>query len=133
MRGIRFLFALAALTCCVRAADQPIPLPEMVVRRTTIPPKIDGTMSAGEWDQASACTGFVTPFSSSLAKCQSTTWVTYDDNFVYICFRNLRGEWHSLLRKSTRKPDDDHIVNDDSNEIWISPPGSSRNYLPNDP
>lgn len=118
------VLVFALLASPAWAGDQQTPLPEMVVAKTSRPPVIDGTISPGEWDQASACTGFVTAFSNNLARCQSTAWITYDDKFIYVCIRNLRGEWHSLLHKSTRKPDDEHIVNDDANEIWFSPPGA---------
>lgn len=102
------------------------PLPEMVVRKTEREPIIDGKLSSGEWDDASAGTAFTTAFREELAKNQSTFWITYDDSFIYVAIRNYRGEHDVLLRKHARRLDDVGIVFDHSNEIWITPPGTPQ-------
>ena len=58
-----------------QSPPQALPLPRMVVPATSHPPVIDGLMSPGEWDRATACTGFVTAFEGKLAKVQSTAWL----------------------------------------------------------
>jgi hypothetical protein len=96
----------------------------MIVPRTNRPPVIDGIMQPGEWDRAAACTGFVKAFDGGLAPTQSTAWVTFDSRYIYVAFRNYRAEQLTFLPALARRPDDERIVNDPSNEIWISPPGS---------
>jgi hypothetical protein len=96
----------------------------MMVPRTTHPPVIDGIMEPGEWDRAAACTGFVKAFDGTLATSQSTAWITYDNRYIYVAFRNYRSEKLNFLSANARRQDDEHIVYDPSNEIWISPPGT---------
>ena len=50
---------LAIAVATAQAQQKPLPLPEMVVARCAVPPKIDGKIKPGEWDNAPACTGFV--------------------------------------------------------------------------
>ena len=94
----------------------------MAVPKTKHPPVLDGKLSPGEWNTAAACTGFVKAFDGGLAKIQSTTWVTFDDRYLYVAFHNYRGEQLSILSTKGRRIDDEKIVYDPSNEIWISPP-----------
>lgn len=124
------IFAAGALLLSVlpRSPSQSppptLPLPRMRVPGTIHPPVIDGVMDAGEWDRAAACTGFVTAFDGKLAKIQSTAWLTYDDQYIYVAFRNFRGPELSFISARARRNDDDAIVYDPSNEIWFSPPGT---------
>ena len=103
-------------------AGAPLPLPEMVVSRCAAPPKIDGRIEPGEWDSAAACTAFVRAFEGSLSHIQSVAYFTYDQTFFYVAFRNLRGAQVELLQKKGRRNDDEGIVFDPSNEIWLTPP-----------
>lgn len=96
----------------------------MVVPKTAHPPVLDGRLSPGEWSRAAACTAFVKAFDGGLAKLQTTAWVTYDDHYLYVAFQNYRGEQLSFLSAKGRRTDDEAIVMDPSNEVWISPPTS---------
>jgi hypothetical protein len=96
----------------------------MKIPATTHPPVLDGVLESGEWDRAAACTGFVTAFENKLAKIQSTAWMTYDNKYLYVAFRNFRGPTLSFISARGRRTDDDAIVFDPSNEIWFSPPGN---------
>jgi Family of unknown function (DUF6067) len=111
-----------------RSASQspapPLPLPQMVIPSAIHPPSIDGVMEPGEWDRAAACTGFVTAFEGKLAKIQSAAWLTYDSRYIYVAFRNFRGPQMAFISARARRTDDDAIVEDPANEIWLSPPGS---------
>ncbi|HUB19881.1 MAG TPA: glycoside hydrolase domain-containing protein, partial [Acidobacteriaceae bacterium] len=119
---IRFLvIPLAASFLALGAATVTLPLPEMAVPKTSKPPTIDGDLKPGEWDQAAACTGFVKAFDGALSRAQSTAWITYDDKYLYVAFRNYRSEQLAIISVSGRRSDDDAIVADPSNEIWISP------------
>ena len=102
-----------------------LPLPELVITKTTKAPVIDGIISPGEWEQAAAGTGFHSAAlnGGTLARNQSVFWVTYDDQYLYVCFKNYRGPDFTLLNKHAREPDDVNVVFDDSNEIWFTPPG----------
>jgi len=119
------LFAAAA-SSALAAGKANLPLPEMVVARAATAPVIDGTMSPGEWDGAAACSAFTVAFHGQLARNQSVAWVTYDDAHLYVCLRNSRGEHDTLLSKRARETDDEAIVFDHSNEIWITPPGEPQ-------
>ena len=114
-------WALLALIAGRLSAATP-PLPEMAVPKTSHPPIIDGKMSPGEWDRAAACSGFVKAFDGGLAKIQSTAWITFDSQYIYVAFRNYRGAELGFLSASGRRLDDEKIVSDPSNEIWLSPP-----------
>ncbi len=70
---------------------------QMAVIQTGRPPKIDGTMDAGEWDDAAEITGLIHVKSgggavslynfwgpADVASDQSTFWVTYDDQYLYV-------------------------------------------------
>ena len=118
------LVLLAALA--VAAPKAAVPLPEMAVARTPTPPTIDGKLAEGEWDRAAACSAFTVAFHGQLAKYQSVAWVTYDDQFLYVALRNNRGPHDVLLSKRARETDDEAIVFDHSNEIWITPPGTPQ-------
>ncbi|MFW6457268.1 MAG: glycoside hydrolase domain-containing protein, partial [Planctomycetota bacterium] len=129
LAGIVFaLFVSFCVTCPpVVTADGPdIPMPEMTVTRTDAPPTIDGKMEPGEWDRATACTAFTVASKHYLAPVQSTAYVTYDDEYIYVAIKNLRGEKTPLLEKRARQPDDSSIVFDPSNEIWFTPPTSPQ-------
>ena len=122
-------WCLAAVLACTAAvsaapAKAPIPLPEMVVPKAKTPPTIDGKMEPGEWDRAAAATAFTVAFQDELCRIQSVVWVMYDDQSIYVCFKNYRGPTCTLLRKRARASDDENIVFDPSNEIWITPPAS---------
>lgn len=101
-----------------------LPLPEMTVTKTANAPVIDGVLSPGEWDQASACTGFILVGENTLAHVQSIAYITYDDTYFYVAIKNYREAGLPLLGKRARKPDDAAIVFDPSNEIWFTPPAA---------
>ena len=120
------LFLVLAATSALAAPKQNLPLPRMVVAKAIAPPRIDGTMAPDEWDHAAACSAFTVAFHGQLAKNQSVAWVTYDDTHIYVCLKNNRGPYDTLLSKRARETDDESIVFDHSNEIWITPPSSPQ-------
>lgn len=130
MRNTTSCALVTPLVFCVTqiasAADpiSSLPLPEMVVAKTADPPTIDGRIESGEWDAAPAATAFMPAFKNELSHIQTVAWVTYDDTHIYVCMKNYRGPTYSLLKKRGRQPDEDAIVFDTSNEIWITPPAS---------
>jgi hypothetical protein len=122
---ICFLFYILLHPALRSAAPPPVlPMPRMVVPRTSHPPVIDGVIEPGEWDRAAACTGFVRTFEATLAPTQSTAWITFDSKYLYVAFRNYRSEKLGFLSARARRADDERIVSDPGNEIWITPPGS---------
>src|SRR6202789_2354033 len=122
---IGFLFYIFLHPALGSAAPPPVlPMPRMVVPRTSHPPVIDGVMEPGEWDRAAACTGFIRTFEATLAPTQSTAWITFDSKYLYVAFRNYRSEKLGFLSARARRADDERIVSDPGNEIWITPPGS---------
>ena len=117
------ILLVASLT---HAAKENLPLPRMVVARADSPPTIDGKMAPGEWDGAAACSAFTVAFHGQLARNQSVAWMTYDGTHIYVCMKNSRGEHDTLLSKRARETDDEAIVFDHSNEIWITPPAAPQ-------
>jgi hypothetical protein len=107
----------------VLAEQTALPLPEIAVAKIAAPPVLDGKLSPGEWDGATAVTGFVQAFENKLAKAQSVAWIAYDDKYLYVAMKNSRSPKLNFLSKRGRQPDDDNIVYDPSNEIWVTPPG----------
>ncbi len=109
-----------------RAADplSSLPLPEMVVTRLRVPPKIDGLIGPGPWDAAAACTAFMPAFKNELSPIQSVARMGYDDKYLYVAIMNYRGPGDGFLKKTGREPDDEAIVFDTASEIWITPPGT---------
>lgn len=125
IRGSVLLLLMGCLLSMAIALDLlNIPMPEMVVCKTVVPPTIDGKISPGEWNQAPAATAFVVAYNGGLAQLQTTAYVTYDDNYFYVAIKNLRPEGLTFLAKNGRKSDDAAVVFDPSNEIWFSPPGA---------
>ena len=121
------LLVLAWAPCALCGESQkPLPLPEIVVAKAPKPPVIDGKIEPGEWDFATAATGFHGHIGhwEGLAHNQTVFFVTYDDTHLYVCMKNWRAPDHNILRKGAREQDDVRIVFDDSNEIWFSPPGA---------
>ena len=129
-RAIRTGLAVWLIAACARPAgaaggkSPDLPPPEMVVSRTARPPAIDGRIEPGEWDRAAACTAFVQSYDGALAHLQTIAQLTYDDRFLYVCFKNLRGAPHGLIAVPGRRPDEDAIVLDYANEVWLSPPAT---------
>ena len=122
--GLCLIIVLAALMGMPALVFGEVPMPEMTVTKTAKAPAIDGVLSPGEWDQASACTGFTLAFDETLAKVQSIAYITYDDTYLYVAFKNYREAGLPLLNKNARKSDDAAVVFDPSNEIWITPPAA---------
>ena len=119
------LFLMSALTVLMGIPAMvlgALPLPEMTVTKTAKAPVIDGVLSPGEWDNASACTGFVLVSEDKVARVQSIAYITYDDTYFYVAIKNYRETGLTLLSKQARKGDDAAVVFDHSNEIWITPP-----------
>lgn len=124
------VFALLVCGTGLQAGKNPdgLLLPEAVVTKTSERPVIDGTMAPGEWDVATSGTGFHVrsrPF-ERIGHNQSVFWVTYDDSYIYVCFKNYRAPSQRLVRKNARRPDQHDIVGDDSNEIWFTPPSNPQ-------
>ena len=121
---IGLLLAGLIVVLGVPALAAGLPLPEILVTKTTKAPTIDGTLAPGEWDQASACTGFVLVSENTLARAQSIVFTTYDDKYFYVAIKNYRDPGLTLLNKRARTTDDNAIVFDPANEIWITPPAA---------
>jgi hypothetical protein len=98
----------------------------MVVPAASRAPVMDGVIAPGEWDRATACTGFVTAFEGKLAKIQTTAWLTYDSRYLYVAFRNVRGPQLSFISAKGRNSDDEGIVFDPANEVWFTPPANPQ-------
>jgi hypothetical protein len=124
--ALTFLALFSASGSAVAADKVILPVPEAIVAKTAKPPIIDGKIDSAEWSQAPGCGAFVVAFEGLLAHHQSTAFITFDDTYLYVAIRNLRGEKHGLIKAFGRRQDDDRIVNDFSNEIWICPPSAPQ-------
>ncbi|NOY83098.1 MAG: hypothetical protein GXP31_19030 [Kiritimatiellaeota bacterium] len=110
-----------------RAADiNAAPRPILTVPFMRKPPVIDGKMAPGEWDAAAAVTGFVTLSSKTLSSRQTTVFVGYTSEGLYVAFRCphsgkfMKGE---KLRDSTGGHQAMENV-----EIWLVPADTDTWY-----
>ncbi len=94
------------------------------VPKLKTPPKIDGKLEKGEWDNASAVTAFrgavhKTAFPESL---KMVWYVGYDDKNLYFAM-DAKFPGQINLKANIKEPDDGQILYDDHVEIQVSSAG----------
>ena len=91
----------------------------LVIPGTKQPPVIDGRISPGEWNRATAVTGFQHIFGWTTER-QAVAYVTYDEKKIYFAFRSTFPPDSKLIR-AARERDHKKLCADDTIEIFISP------------
>ncbi len=98
-----------------------LPVGEFTARRFKKPPKMDGKIEPGEWDEALTTSGMITPFGHEFQQAETTMSLGFDDKRIYFLFKCRRGDGEWKLWKSVRE-NDDYSFGDPSVEIWVTPP-----------
>ena len=96
------------------------------VPRTGKPPKLDGCLSPGEWDNAARITNFVVLGDDRLADNQTQVFITYDARHLYIAFRCAQ---QGKRLKANAKKRDERVWEDDSVEFFIQPDPNQETYF----
>jgi len=100
----------------------------VVVPKRQTAPKLDGMLSAGEWDAAPILTGFYAMGRrGSLdhkAKFQTEVRLGYDDQSLYVAYRLAEKDVNHLA--STYDKRDGKVWRDDSADFTILPPGTPK-------
>lgn len=113
-------------------AQQPEPLfalppPELLVSRTPRAPAIDGKILPNEWRFAAAATGFVNLADGNVAAEQTTFYLTYDTDRLYLAFEaKLTSERSPAAAESRR---DGGVWADESIEVYLQPAGATADSV----
>ncbi|MEJ2143823.1 MAG: DUF5916 domain-containing protein [Acidobacteriota bacterium] len=120
----------------------PVP-PEILVRRTTVAPDIDGRLNDAAWEEARIPAGTwltYNPVRGEQPIQETKVWMTYDDQNLYLAFRCLDPEPAKIKTSIARR---DNIFNDDwvglsldsmfsgqsSYEMFVNPSGIQADIL----
>jgi len=114
MKKILIFFSLLILNIF----GESLVLSEFVVPKSSTPPKIDGKIGKGEWDNAIGVSGMVYHSKKQLAPIQVKMYITYTNTHLYIMFDSEKPG--KLLAKETERDNID-VTYDDSIEIFINP------------
>jgi hypothetical protein len=104
------------------ASDEPI------LHRTATPPTIDGRLDDAEWKDATPLEGFWhADRAANEASTLTTAYMAYDDDNLYIAFRNDEPHLDERHAKTTQR--DGNIWSDDCVEAFIVPPKGQGVHL----
>ena len=90
------------------------------------PPTIDGTLAAGEWDAAAACTGFERLRAGAIAEAQPVFFAAHDAEHLYVALRLPCPDGSNLVTNVTKR--DGPTYEDDSVEVFIAPDAATPEY-----
>ena len=101
------------------------------IYKTAQAPRINGILDENCWKKATPLIGFYRiNYRATPANMQTTAYVCYDDNNIYIAFKNTEPQTNNLKIKNKKR--DSSVYNDDCNEIFIaSPNGKIRQFAVN--
>jgi hypothetical protein len=93
--------------------------PSIQARRTSIPPKIDGSLDDPVWQQASPCEEFFQrePIEGAPASEKTEVRILYDDGFLYFGCRCFDSEPRRIVANRMRR--DDELEENDSIQIIL--------------
>ncbi|MDO9465432.1 MAG: sugar-binding protein [bacterium] len=94
-----------------------------IAKRTSSPPKIDGSLSDACWSKAQKATDYVEYTTNKKASSQSVAMVTYDDKKIYFGFILYEENLSKLLIKA--KTRDGKVWGDDCVELFLD---TKRDY-----
>jgi len=110
----------------VQTAARPgVPAPA-VVKKCAFPPVLDGDLSDGCWKNAKVAGVWVNVDTGRAAAQPTAAWVSYDDENLYVAFRNDEPDTTSILAEVTER--DGSVWRDDSNELFIDPTAGRKDY-----
>ena len=101
------------------------------INRASTPPQIDGKLNDACWKIAVPLNRFYrTNYHATPALVQTIAYMCYDDNNIYIAFRNSEPEISKLKADVVKR--DGSVWNDDCNEIFLAAPnGKIRQFVVN--
>lgn len=122
--SIQALIFYSALSFCGQAVgiEEALPENKVTISACKNSPKVDGTLSPGEWDKAAGVTGFINNHvrgKGVSAKNQTQVYLTYDDRRLYFAFVSPVPAQPPL--RADVKSRDGQVWTDDSLEIFICP------------
>ncbi|MFN3729339.1 MAG: DUF5916 domain-containing protein [Fimbriimonadaceae bacterium] len=97
--------------------------------RLDVPPTIDGRLDDEAWKQAATSTGFVDRDLGSEVADQTTVWLGYDDEAIYVAFLCRDARPREIFAVETR-PDSD-ISNEDNVSFAVFPFGLDQGFRRN--
>lgn len=103
------------------AADRATPLPLISVSPTPKPPTVDGQIGDSEWRFGSRTTGFLNLASGQAAVPQTSVYLTFDSDRLYLAFECALTSERSPDASETNR--DGRVWSDDSVEVILLPPG----------
>ena len=111
------------------AAAQPSPLlalprPLLTVARAPRPPVIDGKLRPGEWQYAGCTAGLLNLADGDIAAEQTTVYVTYDAQRLYVAFEAFLTTERSPRASESRR--DGGVWGDESFELFLVPAGQPQ-------
>lgn len=101
---------------------------EVAIRRASAPPKVDGLLDDAIWQESAPLRGFfAADTATQLDPNLTAAWMTYDDQNIYVAFRNDEPYMNQLREKVTQR--DGAVWSDDCIEIFILPPDAHGIHL----
>jgi hypothetical protein len=97
---------------------------EYFVKKTEVPPIIDGKLNEPQWQQALLTEPFVNPATGSSVKIKTKGKLLWDDNNLYVAFIAYDSDvWGKMTLR------DSHLWNEEPVEIFCDPDGDRKNYF----
>ena len=109
---------LAAMGISFLAAAQSVDIPFAMTS-----PVIDGVAAVGEWDAALRIVGAGKPVDARHAEIA----FSWDAECLYVMAKSVTAPRNRLATTAESKPGSQHLVMDDSIELWFDPPKELRN------
>ncbi len=102
------------------------PVPQLRIKATAEPPRIDGKLEEAVWQQPPLIPELKILSDGSPATEKTSVWMTYDKQGVYIAFRCHESQMDKLVARYTQRGDPLYL--DDDVEVFIFPAESPQAY-----
>ena len=115
-----FALTLALIAAACEAAGAEPALREFRAARAAKPPVLDGKLDDECWTRAEPLTGFLRIDSATPASAQTTGYVVYDDDHIYIAAKCLEPDTKNILAP-VRPHDNAYIFGQDAVDVLLDP------------
>ena len=95
-------------------------LPTMQAKRASVPPKLDGKVNDVCWRLAAKVTGFVRAREDETTEAQTTAFLAYDNQNLYVAFKCNEPSPAKLTARAS-EPDSGELWDDDIVDFFIMP------------
>lgn len=125
--AVRTLLVAGAALSLIAIETKARTPPEVVIRRLETPPRIDGRVEPGEWDEAARIDGFlqVDPVEGAPPSEKTEVFLGYDDDVVYIAYICHDSDPESVI--TTTRERDARLDPDDRIEFILDTFDDRRN------